>query len=82
MVVNTLCNSNQALALALREPQPHITSFWGVWFMQSAQMAPDGLTVALERTQVTVEYEEKKKSQELVHCPGQNAAVLCKKVSL
>ena len=24
---------------ALREPQPHITSFRGLWFMQGAQMA-------------------------------------------
>ena len=37
MVVNTLHIPNLALALALHESQPHIISFWGVWFMQSAQ---------------------------------------------
>ena len=31
--------TNLALALVLHEPRPHITSFGGVWFMQSAQVA-------------------------------------------
>ena len=34
-----LCNPNLALALVLREPRLQITSFQGVLFMQSAQMA-------------------------------------------
>ena len=41
-----------ALALCQCDPRPHITSFRGVYIMQSAQMASIGvgLTVALERT--------------------------------
>ena len=75
MVVNTLRNLN--LALALR-PTAHYIILRGVVNAKCTNgvCIVVGLIVALERTLVKLEYEEKKKSP--VHCPGQNAAVLCK----
>ena len=75
MVVNTICNPNLVLAPALCEPWPHITSFWGVWFMQCAQCLCSSQANSGSWKNPGSNSRVQREKEESVHYPGQNAAV-------